>query len=267
MSAPGAELAENLRTLAQRVAREAGELVREGRHRGIEHAETKSSATDLVTEWDRAAERLLVQRLVDARPDDGIVGEEGTGRDGSSGITWLIDPIDGTTNFYYALPTYAVSVAACDAHGPLAGAVYVPGLDWMFSAARGGGAWLGTARLACGNLDRLDTALVATGFSYDADRRARQAQRLAGLLPRIRDIRRFGAASVDLCLVAAGNVDAYYEVGLGPWDIAAGALIAREAGCRVSAIDGSELRTEAPIEILAANPLLHERLLEALRPR
>jgi fructose-1,6-bisphosphatase/inositol monophosphatase family enzyme len=255
-------LAAGLRALAERLAREAGQMVRAGRVAGITGTATKSSRTDMVTEFDRAAEALIVDGLRRARPDDAIVGEEGTDAAGTSGIRWLIDPIDGTTNFLYGLPGFAVSVAALDDDGALAGAVYVPVTDEMFSAAVGAGATLGGQAIRCGTTTDLADALVATGFSYLPERRRTQAARLGSLLPSVRDIRRLGAASVDLCYVAAGRFDAYFEQWLGPWDIAAGELIAREAGCRSGAFDGGPA---GPSELLVAAPQLFDQMVGLLR--
>ncbi len=274
MSSPGAggagqdgaggatSLAAELVGLASELARSAGRAALAAR-RELAAAGTvigtvsKSSVTDVVTEFDRAAERRIVDGLLAARPGDGIVGEEGTATEGTTGVHWLIDPIDGTTNFLYGLPGWAVSIAALDGDGPLAGVVYVPSQDELFAATRGGGALLDGVALRCGSVSEPSGALVATGFGYVVERRARQGAQVARLLPLIRDIRRSGAASVDLCHVAAGRVDGYYEQGLGPWDFAAGALIAREAGCRTGDFDGGEPSGDA---VLAANPVLFEPL-------
>ena len=248
--------------LARSLAVEAGTLVAEGRAGGIRSSETKSTSTDMVTEFDRASEALIVARLRTQRPDDGIVGEEGTDTEGSSGIRWLVDPIDGTTNFLYGLPGYAVSIAAADEHGALVGAVYIPTLGELFSAQRGAGATLNDLPISCGTLADPATALVATGFSYHPERRAAQARRVARLIGSVRDIRRMGAAAVDLCFVAAGRLDVYFEEGLGPWDLAAGELIAREAGCRTGDFDGGPAR---PGEVLVSNPTLFGPMLALLR--
>lgn len=250
-----------LRSLAEQLAREAGHMVRVGRASGVSHTSTKSSETDMVTEFDQASERLIVDGLLRERPNDAIVGEEGTDTPGTSGIRWLIDPIDGTTNFLYGLPGYAVSIAARDDHETLAGAVYVPATDEMFSAALGHGATLDGQPISCSTTTTLSHALVATGFSYLPERRARQAARLASLIPLVRDVRRLGAASVDLCYVAAGRLDTYFEQWLGPWDIAAGELIAREAGCASGAFDGGPL---TPAEVLVAPPDLFAMMIELL---
>jgi myo-inositol-1(or 4)-monophosphatase len=219
--------------LARSMAHEAGLLVKAGRSRGLNDVVTKSTPTDVVTEFDRAAEALIVNRLRSERPDDGLIGEEGTNDPGTSGIHWLIDPIDGTTNFLYDLPAYAVSVAAADNLGPVAGAVYLPVTDEMFWAGRGTGAWRNGTPIHCSAVDDLALALVGTGFAYRAERRVVQAATMARIIPEIRDFRRFGSAAVDLCYVACGRLDVYFEQWLNPWDRAAGELIATEAGALV----------------------------------
>jgi myo-inositol-1(or 4)-monophosphatase len=255
------DLALELRDLAARLAVAAGELVFEGRKDGLTSISTKSSDTDIVTEFDRASERLIVDGLHATRPDDAVVGEEGTDSAGASGIRWLIDPIDGTTNFQYDLPGYAVSIAALSEAGPVAGAVFIPSSHELFTATAGGGALLNGAPIGCSTISSLHQALVATGFSYQIERRRDQARRIAEVIPRIRDIRRFGAAASDLCYVAAGRLDAYFEQWLGPWDWAAGELIAREAGCRTGRFDGGPI---AESQVLAANPALFDRMVELL---
>lgn len=252
---------DGLRQLAASLAREAGRMIFEGRNAGIAEIDTKSSETDVVTEFDRASEALIVAGLVQARPSDGIVGEEGTDRHGDSGIRWLIDPIDGTTNFLYGLPGYAVSIAARDDAGTLVGAVYIPATDELFSAAAGAGATMNGAPIHPGATGSLQHALVATGFSYLPERRARQAARLARITHRVRDIRRLGAAAADLCYVASGRVDAYFEEWLGPWDLAAGELIAREAGCRTGDFAGDAVR---PAQVLVAAPQLFDPMVGLL---
>jgi len=255
-----------LRDLAAAIARDAGDMVMEGRSRGDLETTTKSSATDMVTQFDRASETLVVGRILAARPDDAIVGEEGTSRPGTSGISWLVDPIDGTTNFLFDLPGYAVSIAAADAAGTLAGAVYVPRTGELFLAARDQGAFLrdrsGEHVLRASAATTLPGALVATGFSYLPERRTQQALRVARLIHEVRDIRRLGAASVDLCHVAAGRVDAYFEEHLGPWDLAAGELIAREAGCRSGDFRGGPVRPE---ETLVTAPGIFDAVAALIR--
>lgn len=247
-----------LLALAVDLAVRAGDAARDGRaERGVTAASTKSSATDMVTEFDEASERLIVGGILAARPDDGVIGEEGTDTAGTSGITWLVDPIDGTTNLLYGLPGWAVSIAARSAHRTEVGVVYVPTTRELFTATAGGGAQLDGVQITCSTTADLSHALVATGFSYLPERRARQARRVSALLPQVRDVRRFGAAAPDLCYAAAGRVDAYFEEWLGPWDLAAGELIARESGCVVGAIDGGPVR---PSSVLVANPQLFDSL-------
>ncbi|HSL73034.1 MAG TPA: inositol monophosphatase family protein [Ilumatobacteraceae bacterium] len=251
-----------LRGLAERLATQAGEEALTGRRRlgvgqPVAH-DTKSSPTDPVTEFDRAAEHLIVEELRRHRPDDAIVGEEGAEDPGTSGLAWHIDPIDGTANFVYDLPAWCTSVAVVDASGPLAGAVYVPVTGELFSAARGRGATLNASPIACSIVDDLGRALVGTGFSYSSERRSRQAQRLALLVPRVRDVRRLGSAAIDLCLVASGRLDAYYEEHLNSWDMAAGVLIAAEAGATTTDLFGG---VASPESTVAAAPGVHAALL------
>jgi myo-inositol-1(or 4)-monophosphatase len=224
--------------------------------------EAKSTATDLVTEVDRAVEHWLVQRLAAVRPDDDIVAEEGSGRETGSGTRWYLDPIDGTVNFVLGLPQFAVSVAVEVDGDVRAGAVANPVSGELFSAASGAGAWLGDRRLHGPRHVPVSRAVVGTGFGYDAERRARQIAVAAQLLPRVADIRRLGAASLDLCFVAAGRLDAYFEAGLNPWDWAAGALIAREAGCYVG---GLHDEPPAPRMTVACGPAAKADFLAALR--
>ena len=250
-------LAASLRDLASELARRAGLLVLAARRSGIISADTKSSATDMVTEHDRASEELIVGALRSARPDDAIIGEEGTADAGTSGVHWLIDPIDGTTNFLYGLPGYAVSIAAADARGTIAGAVYVPATDELFSAARQQGATLNGEPIRCSSTTAVSHALLATGFSYHAELRRAHMRRLQHIIGEVRDIRRLGAAAPDLCYVAAGRLDAYFEEHLGAWDLAAGELVAREAGCISGDLSGGPVR---PAQVLVANPALFEPL-------
>lgn len=248
--------AARLADLATTAASAAAEVALERRRSGL-LVGSKSTPTDLVTDADRAAEATLVEVLLAERPDDGVLGEEGTDRPGTSGIVWVIDPIDGTTNFVYDHPGWSVSVAACAEGRPLAAAVVVPSLRRTYRAARGGGSYEDGRRLRLDEPPPLATALVATGFGYDPARRAAQADVLRELLPRVRDIRRMGAASVDLCSVAAGRIDAYYEWGLAPWDMAAGWLVATEAGALVTDLSGGD---PSPEMVLAAAPALHRDL-------
>jgi myo-inositol-1(or 4)-monophosphatase len=235
-----------LEAFAISLASGAAQLVRDGRL-GALGVTAKSTATDLVTVVDRATEQWLVDEIARHRPDDAVLGEEGGGRAGTSTVRWVLDPIDGTVNFVLGIPQYAVSVAAETDGVVVAGAVCNPVTGELFHAHLGGGAFLDRTPLAGPRDVPLDRAVVATGFSYDAAVRARQAQVVAQVLPEVGDVRRLGAASLDLCFVAAGRVDAYFENGLHPWDHAAGGLIAAEAGGVASG-----LRGRPPSEILYA---------------
>lgn len=228
-------LPQELLALAQEAAYKAGALLRDGRPADLAVAATKSSPIDVVTEMDIAAEKLITDLISEQRPDDGFLGEEGASVEGTSGVRWVIDPLDGTVNYLYGLPTWSVSIAA-ELHGEtVAGVVAVPMRGETFHAVLGGGAWAtgaweGERRLACRPAAPLEQALVSTGFNYVTEVRAHQADVAQKLIPLLRDIRRGGSAAVDLCDVAAGRLDGYYERGLNPWDLAAGDLIAREAG-------------------------------------
>ena len=250
-----------LSALAESLARAAGAVLIAGLASSRAGATTKSSATDVVTSTDLAAEALIVARLKRERPDDAILAEEGTDHDGVSGMRWVIDPLDGTTNFFYGHPGFAVSIAVQDDRGGLVGVVFDPLSDELFTARRGGGAFCNGQALRCRDEHQLELALVATGFAYRVERRAHQGAVVAALLPQVRDIRRLGSAALDLCRVAAGRVDAYYEAGLAPWDLAAGALIAAEAGALVTGFAGGPPSGEG---VLAANPFLHPLLADAL---
>jgi myo-inositol-1(or 4)-monophosphatase len=228
-----------LLALAERLARGAGALTVRLRAAGPLGVDAKSTPTDVVTEVDRASERWLSDELARLRPDDAVLGEEGADRAGASGVRWVVDPIDGTVNFLYGLRPYAVSVAAERDGRVVAGAVHDPTSGETFSAALGAGAWLDGARIGGRWLaGALDTAVVATGFGYDAAVRAGQGEVLAGVLPRVGNVRRLGSAALDLCYVAAGRLDGYYEHGLKDWDRAAGLLVATEAGAVVGGLRG-----------------------------
>jgi myo-inositol-1(or 4)-monophosphatase len=256
-----------LRDLAVSVAREAGEMLASGAGR-VEVAATKSSPTDVVTEMDRRSEELIRSRILAVRPDDAILGEEG-GQIGSTDgapARWVIDPLDGTVNYLYGLHDWAVSIAAEVDGQIVAGAVYVPARGETFSACQGGGGWLesaagGRTRLHCLPGVPLDRALIGTGFGYLPARRKVQGEVVAALLPRLRDIRRAGVASVDLCAVAAGRLDGFYERGLNYWDWAAGALVASEAGAVVGGLGGAPVSSSMTV---AAGPGLFGPLSAAL---
>ena len=220
----------DLLDLALATAREAGELVVRLRTDGVEVAGTKSSPIDIVTEADRACETLVRDRLLGTRPDDGIVGEEGSERVGSSGVVWIVDPIDGTVNYLYGLPHFAVSIAAERDGEVVAGVVLAPVLGLEYAATAGGGATLNGRQIGPRSVVPLGERLVGTGFSYEQPARERQAGYLARMLPRIRDIRRLGSCALDICGVAAGHLDAYVEEGAHIWDHAAAGLVVEEAG-------------------------------------
>ena len=277
------EILLELRSVAVSAAKEAGDLLAD-RAGQVEVAATKSSPTDVVTEMDRRSEELIRSRILAARPSDAILGEEGglIGNTDNTSVLWVIDPLDGTVNYLYGLHDWAVSIAAevewADsgevggaAGGEVgrkivAGAVYVPMRGELFCAVRGHGAWLQAGEdywnpLHCPPGVELDQALVGTGFGYLAGRRTVQGEVVAALLPRIRDIRRIGVASVDLCSVAAGRLDGFYERGLNYWDWAAGALIAAEAGAVVGGLNGNPVSSSMTV---AAGPALFGPLAAAL---
>jgi myo-inositol-1(or 4)-monophosphatase len=224
--------------LAERAARAAGDVLMSYYGRPPEGLASKSSETDLVSDADLEAERTVRELLEAERPDDGLLAEEGSDSAGASGRRWIVDPLDGTINFLYGLPAWAVSVALEDADGLAVGVVHSPVHAETFSGVRGEGARLNGRPLQVREQRRLERAMVATGFSYDVERRAEQAEVVRRLLPAARDIRRAGAAALDLAWLAAGRVDAFYERGLNAWDCAAGELLVREAGGEVADLDG-----------------------------
>jgi myo-inositol-1(or 4)-monophosphatase len=253
-----------LRAHAVRVASEASQLVADVREAAVSDISTKSTETDVVTAGDRAVERLIRERLAELWPGVPVIGEEEGGRAPATGLSWVVDPIDGTVNYLYGYPCYAVSIAAQLDGVSVAGAVADPTSDRMWTASRGGGARLNGRPLRVSAATRLELSLVATGFAYAAERRVRQAALWAALLPRVRDLRRPGASSLDLCAVAAGWVDAYVEHGLHRWDWAAGALIAEEAGAVVR-LPGSDDRLGADAVFVSAPGVadaLHAALVE-----
>lgn len=254
--------------LARTAASAAGELVHHRRPARVTVAATKSSPTDVVTEMDQAAEQLLRDLLGQARPDDGVLGEEAGLQPGTSGLTWVLDPIDGTVNYLYGLLPYAVSVALVSGDPmedggwqPLVGCVHAPATGQIWTAAAGLGAWLDGRSLRIPPSPALDRALIGTGFGYQSDRRRSQARVLAELLPQIRDVRRMGSAAIDICLVAGGQLDAYYERGVHVWDVAAAALVLTEAGGRLRGIDG---RPPSEYLTIAAAAPLADQLAEVL---
>lgn len=244
-------------TVASEVATRLIESVdQRSTHRGPV-IETKSSTTDLVTDLDRWSEAHITEQLLKARPNDAIVGEEGAAVSGTSGITWCIDPIDGTVNFVHGIPGFCVSIAAQVAGQTVAAAV-LPAMQLdLFEATLGGGAFHNGRQIRCSNPASLTTSLIGTGFSYDAATRRRQAQVLVSVIDRIADIRRGGAAAIDLCWVACGRLDGYWELGLNPWDHAAASLVATEAGARFRVIEATQDRLSYTV---AASPAIWDDL-------
>ncbi len=253
----GLTAAADLVAIASAAAREAGAVLLEHARSAATGVGSKSTRTDPVSDADRAADALLTARLRAAFPDDGIVSEESERVAGSSGRTWYVDPLDGTVNYLYRIPHWSVSVACGDADGGLAGVVYDPLRDELFWASRGRGAFLGDRRLATSDVSDPGLALVATGFSYAAAERAVQAGVVARVAGQVRDIRRAGSAALDLAWVAAGRVDAYFEVSRSAWDSAAGEVLVREAGGAVSWTEHTE--------IVASGRPLHAPLVALLR--
>jgi myo-inositol-1(or 4)-monophosphatase len=217
-----------LREIAEAVAREAGRQLREAFAGPLVNVTAKSSPTDLVSEADHAAERLIRDRLAAARPGDGILGEEGGDAEGTSGLRWIVDPLDGTINFLFGIPQWAVSIACEDERGTLAGVIYDAMRDELWSAERDGPALLDGRPVRASDRSDLATALISTGFGYDADVRRLQAAVAARLLPQVRDIRRLGSAALDLAWTAAGRYDAFYERGLPSPPAGAGVVVAPE---------------------------------------
>jgi myo-inositol-1(or 4)-monophosphatase len=256
---------DELLDVAVAAARAAGEFLVSSRPESLRVA-TKSTPTDVVTQMDTAAQRMIGERLRADRPDDAMLGEEGPhdgagASSGTSGVRWIVDPIDGTVNYLYALPQWAVSIAA-EVDGVVeVGAVLDPSKGELFTATRGGGAALNGSPIAVSDCAELSLALVGTGFGYDARRRARQSQVLTGVLPIVRDIRRLGAASLDLCALACGRLDGYYERGLNLWDYAAAGLIVAEAGARVGGLHGRPASGEL---FVAATPAVFDPLRDLL---
>jgi myo-inositol-1(or 4)-monophosphatase len=243
--------------LARKVGLDAGALLME-RPPAFE-IESKSTAIDIATQMDKKAEKFIMESLLAARPDDGIIGEEGSSVESKSGITWVIDPLDGTVNYFYGLPGWNVSIAAKDKDGSIVGVVTAPTINSTWWATRGGGAFYNGHQIHCNDPIAVDRALIATGFQYDVAHRTTQMTDLAKLVPLVRDLRRNGAAAVDLCHVAMGALDGYYEAGLKEWDWAAGGLVATEAGARFAQYGQEPLRTT-----LAAGPTLHGHLTSLL---
>lgn len=248
----------DLLALAERCARAAGDLLLERFRQPARGVEAKSTPTDLVSDADRDSESLLRGIIEKERPGDGLLGEEQAGVETSTGVTWVLDPLDATVNFLFRIPWWAVSVAGRDEEGEVVGAVFAPVLDEMFTARRSGGAFLNGKAIRVSDCSDLTQALVATGFAYDRRARERQGETVARVLPRVRDVRRMGSAALDLCALACGRVDGFYEGNLEEWDKAAGQLLISEAG-------GVATEIHPPLEhlppgLVASNPVLHDEL-------
>lgn len=252
-----------LMELATFLSREVGALVRKAREGEVSVHDLKSSPTDVVTKVDLAAETRLRELLAEHRPEDAVLGEEGGTTGGSSGLTWILDPIDGTVNFLYGLPEWSVSIAVEVDGQVVAAAVNVVPRGEVFTASLGNGAWLDGERLRCNTGVPLSQALIGTGFGYQPGRRAVQAEVLAHVLPKVRDVRRGGSCAADLCSVAAGRLDGFYERGPQYWDYAAGGLIATEAGAVIGGLHG---KPHSPEMIICAAPGLFEELHDLLAP-
>ena len=252
----------DLLQLAEEAARAAGDILLARWRRPPTGLGSKSSDTDPASDADRAAEVAIITRIHADRPDDAIVAEEGGMSAGTSGVRWLIDPLDGTVNYLYGIPHWSVSICAMEGREALAAVVFDPTRGEMFAAQRGRGAHLAGARLSVSPETELSRVLLVTGFSYVAAERGTQARQQAALIERIRDLRRTGSAALDLAWVAAGRVDAYMETFANPWDWAAGSLLVREAGGRVSDIPGVRAGVDG---ILASTPAVHDALLALAR--
>lgn len=250
--------------LAWRAAHGAGQILLDDRPPAIATS-SKSSPTDIVTEMDTRSERFLAEMLLGSRPADGMLGEEGGERLGTSGVRWVVDPLDGTVNYLYRLPMWGVSIGVEVDGSTQVGVVLTPEFDEGYVGVRGGGAWhvsqARATRLRIDDVDDLSMALVATGFGYRSQQRTSQAAVVRELLPRIRDLRRSGSAVIDFCWLARSRVDAFYEDGLNEWDLAAGALIAQEAGAIVRGLDGGDYRAGV---LIASKPGIADELRSAL---
>lgn len=251
-------LPDELLELALGIAIEAGAMLLD-RPAAFE-VSSKSTALDIATQMDKASEKFIVESILARRPYDGILGEEGAERESTSGITWVIDPVDGTVNYLYGIPGWNVSIGVKDDQGVIAGVVHAPTINSTFTAIRGGGAFLTSSgnshRIKCNDPVPLNRALIGTGFAYDVDRRVEQGRIVAQLLPQIRDLRRLGSAAVDICFVAMGALDGYFEYGLFEWDRAAAGLIAQEAGAIFT--------TDSARVSVCAGPALHSELAGAV---
>lgn len=240
-------------------ATQASEILLDYFEAPVQGLDAKSTPTDLVSDADRAAEKFISDFIRHERPEDGILGEEGAGRPSKSGLTWVVDPLDGTVNFLFNIPVWCVSIAVEDAEGGLVGVIYDPNKEELFAAERGEGATLNGEEIHVAERDDLSQALIGTGFSYDAEARAHQAALLSRVLPKVRDVRRAGSAAIDLATLACGRFDGFYEAPMEAWDKAAGVLIVREAGGVVSELPAPKGLSPG---VIAAGPGLHDALRE-----
>lgn len=247
----------DLLEMAMVAATQASEILLDYFEAPVQGLDTKSTPTDMVSDADRAAEKYISDFIRHERPDDGILGEEGSGRPSKSGLTWVVDPLDGTVNFLFNIPVWCVSIAIEDADGGLVGVIYDPNKEELFAAERGEGATLNGEEIHVAGRDDLSQALIGTGFSYDADARAHQAALLSKVLPKVRDVRRAGSAAIDLATLACGRFDGFYEAPMEAWDKAAGVLIVREAGGVVSELPAPNGLSPG---VVAAGPGLHDAL-------
>ncbi|MFM8192909.1 MAG: inositol monophosphatase family protein [Actinomycetota bacterium] len=253
--------AEELLNLAESIARKAGALLMNRPSKF--DLDEKSGVFDFATQMDHESEKLIVAEILAARPDDGLIGEEGANRPSTSGITWVIDPIDGTVNYLYDIPGWCISIGAKDQDGALVGVVFSPATNSLWKASRSNGAYLNDVKISCNDPVALNRALVGSGFAYDIEKRKIQASLIERLLPEIRDLRRLGACAVDICHVASGSLDAYFEAGVNEWDYAAAGLIATEAGAVIS-IDEGIWNGEKNM-VIVAGPALHPALSAQIR--
>lgn len=250
-------MTQELLRLAVDIAQDAGTMLLDHFRKPAEGVESKSTPTDLVSAADKASESRILEQIISKRPDDGVLSEEGGGETSSSGLTWVVDPLDGTVNFLFGIPQWAVSIAIEDEAGGLVGVVHQPTTGETFTAVRGEGAFLGSERIQVSAREELSSALIGTGFAYDARARVVQAEIATRVLPRTRDIRRAGSAALDLAALSCGRLDGFYEAPMERWDKAAGVLLITEAGGVVSELP-------APLDlspgVIAGNPDLHDQL-------
>jgi myo-inositol-1(or 4)-monophosphatase len=249
-------------TLAEEAATRAGEILLEHFAGSIAGLDTKTSPTDPVSDADRASEAFLLDFIAAKRPQDGVIAEEGGEERSDSGLTWVLDPLDGTVNFLYRIPTWCVSIAIDEGTDTIVGVIHDPNRKETFSAAKGNGAYMNGSAIRVSEETDLSKALIGTGFSYEADAREVQAQLAGRIVPAARDIRRAGSAAIDLSSLACGRLDGFYEAPMERWDKAAGVLIAREAGATVTELPPP--KEGLPPGVIGANPTLHQELSNLL---